>query len=143
MEIAIRKQGDEVSINYAGSYSLFMGLMKMLAAEFDSSKKEAVTIPDIRSPPSIKEKPEPAAPVEQEPLIEQNAEANLDPAENLEKKSYSLPQLQAACAPLMDPENLLRITDILKALGANSLVELPKEKYTAFAEKIRSLGAKV
>lgn len=142
MEIAIRKQGDEVSINYEGSYSIFMGLMKMLAAEFDSGKKEAV-IPNIRNPPAIKENPEPAAPVEQEPLIEQNAEANLDPAGNLEKKSYSLPQLQAACAPLMDPENLLKITDILKALGANSLVELPKEKYAAFADKIRSLGAKV
>lgn len=143
MEIAIRKQGDEFSIRYEGSYSIFFRLMKMLSVEFDSDKKEDVTIPGIRNPPAIKENPEPAAPVEPKPLIEQNAEANLNSGGNLEKKSYSLPQLQAACAPLMGPENLLKITDILKALGANSLVELPKEKYAAFADKIKSLGAKV
>lgn len=54
--------------------------------------------------------------------------------------SYTLPQLQAACAPLMDAGKGAQLQQLVQSFGIASLMELPPERYGEFANGVRALG---
>lgn len=59
-------------------------------------------------------------------------------------KTYTADELARAAAPLMDkPEGLQMLQELLAYYGAVSLMDLPKDQYADFAEKLRNLGVDV
>lgn len=77
--------------------------------------------------------PEPAAPAP-EALVPTEAE-----------RVYQMDELARAGAGLMqqDRSNSAKLAAILRSFGVNTLPDLPADKYPAFAEELRKLGATV
>ncbi len=57
--------------------------------------------------------------------------------------TYTLEQLQAAGGGLMTTGKLNELRALLNSFHVEALTDLPKEKYGAFATKLRELGAKI
>lgn len=53
---------------------------------------------------------------------------------------YTLEQLQAAIAPLMDSGKIAQIQQLVKSFGVNTLIEIPKDRYGELANGLRALG---
>lgn len=53
---------------------------------------------------------------------------------------YTLEQLQAAIAPLMDAGKITELQQLVKSFGVNALIEIPKERYGELANGLRSIG---
>lgn len=53
---------------------------------------------------------------------------------------YTLEQLQAAIAPLMDAGKIAQIQQLVKSFGVSTLTEISKERYGELANGLRSLG---
>lgn len=58
------------------------------------------------------------------------------------KKEYKLEELQAAMPPFINTK-LKELQELLAKFQVVSLVDLPKEQYSAFAEELRTLGATI
>lgn len=58
-------------------------------------------------------------------------------------KQYTLPEIQAACGPLMDAGKMNDLAAVMQSMGVASLMELPQDKYGELAVKLRALGAKL
>lgn len=58
-------------------------------------------------------------------------------------KQYTLPELQAACGPLMDAGKMDELSAIIQAFGVTSLMDLPQNKYGELAVQLRALGARL
>lgn len=58
-------------------------------------------------------------------------------------QSYTMEQLGVAAGPLVDAGQGPTLTGWLQQFGAQSLTQLPKERYGDFATFLRSLGAKI
>lgn len=56
---------------------------------------------------------------------------------------YTIGQIQAACAPLMDAGKQQELVNLLAQFGVQSLPQLPPEQYGAFVTALRGLGAKI
>lgn len=56
---------------------------------------------------------------------------------------YTTEEIQAACAPLMDTGKQAELVGLLAEFGVQSLPQLAKEQFGAFATKLRGLGAKI
>lgn len=57
--------------------------------------------------------------------------------------TYTIEQIQTACAPLMDAGKQQELINLLSQFGVQSLPRLPKEQYGAFATALRGMGAKI
>ncbi len=112
----------------------------------------AHTVADIPTPAAPVESrplqpvPEPAQVIMQQPAaqpvpIQQPAPAAAVPT--AAPKQYTLPEIQAACAPLMEAGKTDQLSDVMKSMGVNSLMELPEAKYGELAVKLRALGARL
>lgn len=58
-------------------------------------------------------------------------------------QTYTIEQIQTACAPLMDAGKQQELIGLLAQFGVQALPQLPKEQYGAFATALRGLGAKI
>lgn len=58
-------------------------------------------------------------------------------------QSYTYDQLGVAAGPLVDAGMGEQLTAWINQFGAQSLMQLPKERYGDFATYLRSLGAKI
>lgn len=58
-------------------------------------------------------------------------------------RAYSLPELQAACAPLMDQGKLSELQQVVASFGVTSLLDIPEARYGELATKLRELGARL
>lgn len=58
------------------------------------------------------------------------------------KKEYKLEELQAAMQPFINTR-LKELQELLAKFQVVSLVDLPKEQYSAFAEELKVLGATI
>lgn len=58
-------------------------------------------------------------------------------------QTYTIEQIQTACAPLMDAGKQQELVGLLAQFGVQSLPQLPKEQYGAFATALRGLGANI
>lgn len=56
---------------------------------------------------------------------------------------YTLPELQAACAPLMDQGKLTELQQVVASFGVSSLLDIPAARYGELATKLRELGARL
>ena len=57
--------------------------------------------------------------------------------------TYSIEELQTACAPLLDAGRMGALQGLLARYGAASLMDIPKEQYGALAADLRALGARI
>lgn len=71
---------------------------------------------------------------------EPKAEAATAPEPTI--KEYKLEELQAAMQPFINTK-LKELQELLAKFQVVSLVDLPKEQYSAFAEELRTLGATI
>ena len=71
---------------------------------------------------------------------EPKAEAATAPEPTM--KEYKLEELQAAMQPFINTK-LKELQELLAKFQVVSLVDLPKEQYSAFAEELRTLGATI
>lgn len=58
-------------------------------------------------------------------------------------KQYTLPEIQAACGPLMDAGKMNELAEVIKSFGVASLMELPADQYGNLVIKLRALGARL
>lgn len=58
-------------------------------------------------------------------------------------KQYTLPEIQAACGPLMDADKMNELAEVIKSFGVASLMELPADQYGNLVIKLRALGARL
>lgn len=56
---------------------------------------------------------------------------------------YTLPELQAACAPLMDQGKLNELQQVVASFGVTNLLDIPETRYGELATKLRELGARL
>ena len=71
---------------------------------------------------------------------EPKAEAATAPEPTM--KEYKLEELQAAMQPFINTK-LKELQELLAKFQVVSLVDLPKEQYSTFAEELRTLGATI
>ena len=91
----------------------------------------ATTVP---STPPVQ--PVPAAPVAQ------NAASAVNPVPTATATpTYTLEQLAVAATGLIDAGKMQDVQNTLAALGAQTLMDLPQEKYGEFASAIKAIGA--
>lgn len=60
-----------------------------------------------------------------------------------EAKQYTLPELQRACAPLLDTGKSAELVALLAKYNVPDLTKVPPEMYGALAADLRALGARL
>lgn len=58
-------------------------------------------------------------------------------------KKYTLDELLAATAPLMDAGKIAELQALMQKFGVPSMMDIPEEKYGEFATALRELGAEL
>ena len=58
-------------------------------------------------------------------------------------QTYTLEQLSVAGTQLVDAGRMAELQQMLASFGVNSMMQLPKEQYGAFATQLRAMGAKI
>ena len=104
------------------------------------AKPEQAT-PAPTAPPAAPETTVSAAPV----APATPAPASVPPAAvpTADAPTYTIEELQLACAPLMDANRMGEIQSVIAKYGATSLLDIPKEQYGALAADLRALGARL
>lgn len=59
------------------------------------------------------------------------------------KKKYTLDELLAATAPLMDAGKIAELQALMQKFGVPSMMDIPEEKYGELATALRELGAEL
>jgi len=57
--------------------------------------------------------------------------------------TYSIPQLQQACAPLVDAGRQGELVQLINSFGVQALTNIPLERLGEFATALRGMGAKI
>ena len=83
----------------------------------------------------------PAAPVA--PVAPQAPVAAAPVAPTAPDPVYDLQQLTLAASPLVDAGRQTELVALLAQFGVQSLTQLPKEHYGAFATALRGMGARI
>lgn len=96
--------------------------------------KPEQTAPAPTAPPAAPETTVSAAPV---------TPATPAPIPTAGAPTYTVEELQLACAPLMDANRMADLQQVLTKFGATSLLDVPKEQYGALAADLRALGARL
>lgn len=99
----------------------------------------------------IPAKPERTAPVPSVPSVAPAttvstvpvAPATPAPVPTAAAPTYTVEEMQLACAPLMDANRMGEIQSAIAKYGATSLLDIPKEQYGALAADLRALGARL
>lgn len=58
-------------------------------------------------------------------------------------QTYTMEQLSVAGTQLVDAGRMMELQQLLAGFGVNSMMQLPKEQYGAFATQLRAMGAKI
>jgi hypothetical protein len=96
--------------------------------------KPEQTAPAPSVPPAASETTAPTAPV---------APATPAPIPTAGAPTYTVEELQLACAPLTDANRMGELQAVCAKYGAASLLDIPKEQYGALAADLRALGARL
>ena len=103
--------------------------------------KPEQTAPAPTAPPAAPETTVSAAPVA--PATPAPASAPPAAVPRAAAPTYTVEELQMACAPLMDANRMADLQQVLTKFGATSLLDVPKEQYGALAADLRALGARL
>lgn len=60
-----------------------------------------------------------------------------------EVKKYTLPEIQAALAPLLDAGKAVELQQLMTQFGVQYLGQVPEERYPELVNAIRGLGARI
>lgn len=82
-------------------------------------------------------------PVGAVPVVPQAAPAQQPAHVPTSTQTYTLEQLSVAATPLMDAGRQPELFALLGQFGVQSLMQLPKEQYGAFATALRGMGARI
>lgn len=109
-------------------------LNTILGGQSVQQPAQAVPVQQVVPVPPVQQAVTPAAPVQQQPAA---------PTVPTTTKEYTLDELGAAGASVMQTVGIPKLTELIQSFGVKSLQELPKEHYGAFALKLRELGAHI
>ena len=96
-------------------------------------------------------KPAPVAPVQAtapvtppEPVtVQAPTQASAPVAPTAPVKEYTIEEIQASMAPLMDAGRTNELVGLMQKYGVAALPDLPKEKYPDLANDLRAMGARI
>ena len=98
------------------------------------------TVPN--TPPVQDVQPVPTTQTAQAAPVAQNTAPTVSPVPTATATpTYSMEQLAVAATGLIDAGKMQDVQNTLAALGAQTLMDLPQEKYGEFASAIKAIGA--
>lgn len=99
--------------------------------------------PTLEAAPSAPT-PEPVKSADQEPVKPAAPEPPAAPVvPTAPAKKYTLDELLAATAPLMDAGKIAELQALMQKFGVPSMMDIPEEKYGELATALRELGAEL
>lgn len=108
---------------------------KVCVGEQIPAKPERTAVPSVAPATTVPAVPvAPATPAPTPPPA---------PVPRADAPTYTIEELQLACAPLMDANRMGEIQSTIAKYGATSLLDIPKEQYGALAADLRALGARL
>lgn len=108
---------------------------KVCVGEQIPAKPERTAVPSVAPATTVSAVPvAPATPAPTPPPA---------PVPRADAPTYTIEELQLACAPLMDANRMGEIQSTIAKHGATSLLDIPKEQYGALAADLRALGARL
>ena len=130
----------DINVNLKVTFDETPALLNCLTALTDSLQRIcAITAEPV---PMLVQTPEPTAPVINQPAPA--AHVTAQPAvPTAPAHVYTLPELQAACAPLMDLGKLNELQQVVASFGVTNLLDIPEARYGELATKLRELGARL
>lgn len=130
----------DINVNLKVTFDETPALLNCLTALTDSLQRIcAITAEPV---PMLVQTPEPTAPVINQPAPA--APVTAQPAVPAAPAHvYTLPELQAACAPLMDQGKLNELQHVVASFGVTNLLDIPEARYGELATKLRELGARL
>lgn len=130
----------DINVNLKVTFDETPALLNCLTALTDSLQRIcAITAEPV---PMLVQTPEPTAPVINQPAPA--APVTAQPAVPAAPAHvYTLPELQAACAPLMDQGKLNELQQVVASFGVTNLLDIPEARYGELATKLRELGARL
>lgn len=132
-----------------------VGALNNLAAAIGGAKltpqQGAVAAPQqpVTNPQTAAPAPAPVTPAQPNPLPSPGPVAQTTPnypAPNVplaQPPQYTIDQIMAAGATLMDAGKVNELRNLLMSFGANAVMDLKPEQLGAFATGLRELGAKI
>lgn len=132
----------DINVNLKVTFDETPALLNCLAALAESLQRIcAVTAePELlpANPPETGKNVGTPAPAEPAPAAPAQPAVPAAPA-----RVYTLPELQAACAPLMDQGKLNELQQVVASFGVTNLLDIPEARYGELATKLRELGARL
>lgn len=114
-------------------------------AEIIKTDKEASAVTDILQGGETIYQPQPQptrVPVEQPVTPPVQAPVQQTPP-LASPPTYSIAQIQQACAPLIDAGKQPDIVNLINSFGVQALTQIPNERLGEFATALRGLGAQI
>lgn len=135
----------DINVNLKITLEETPALLNCLAAFSESLQRVNAIINEPAPAPAA---PTPVqAPAVQAPAVQPAPAAPAAPAQTAvpaaPARVYTLPELQAACAPLMDQGKLNELRQVVASFGVSSLLDIPEARYGELATKLRELGARL
>lgn len=87
--------------------------------------------------------PEPVKKAEPKPVKDAAPETPAASVPTAPAKKYTLDELLAATAPLMDAGKISELQALMQKFGVPSMMEIPEERYGELATALRELGAEL
>lgn len=124
-------------------------------AEIIKTDKEASAATDILqngetiSQPQTQPAPVQTVPIQQQvavqqtPPVQQQQQVPVQQTPLASPPTYSIAQIQQACAPLIDAGKQPDIVNLIKSFGVQALTQIPTERLGEFATALRGLGAQI
>lgn len=122
---------------------------KMDAVENTTSAPKKATKAPEKARPALEAAPsaptpEPVKSADQEPVKPAAPEPPAAPVvPTAPAKKYTLDELLAATAPLMDAGKIAELQALMQKFGVPSMMDIPEEKYGELATALRELGAEL
>lgn len=143
----------EITVNVTGLDNLAKAIFALANAAGNCKEETQVQMDAIKVAPVVQQTVAPTAttttipstpPVQPVPAapVAQNAASAVNPVPTATATpTYTMEQLAVAATGLIDAGKMQDVQNTLAALGAQTLMDLPQEKYGEFASAIKAIGA--
>lgn len=139
LEVKILIEAPEL-VGAINNLATSIGGAKPSAAVSVSSGPLPAPAPPVAAAPSVPAPIPPAAPVPQAPAPISTPAPGIPVAA---PPQYTVDQIMAAGATLMDAGKITELTNLLHSFGVQAVMDLKPEQLGAFATAMRELGAKI
>lgn len=115
-------------------------VVQQAVAPTETAAPTTTTVPS--TPPVQNVQPVPTTQTAQAAPVAQNTAPTVSPVPTATATpTYSMEQLAVAATGLIDAGKMQDVQNMLASLGAQTLMDLPQEKYGEFASAIKAIGA--